>query len=70
VKSSLPATDSVHGVRQTPPFETRASAPGGAESIVKLASSGSKFNDSDEQPANARPHAATAKARAMLTTVS
>jgi hypothetical protein len=70
VNPSLRGTDSAHGVRQTPPFEAWASAPGGLEWIITVAveggSSRSKLGRLEvtaEQLASARPHAAAAIVR-------
>jgi hypothetical protein len=63
----LAGTDSAHGVRQRPPLEARASAPGGLDSIITVAvaggSSRSRFGmfkcgkfEFTEQHASAGPH--------------
>jgi hypothetical protein len=58
-----------------PPVEVRASAPGGSDSIVKVATEGLDENSSklgihdvfqDEQAASARLQAMTAMARVMF----
>jgi hypothetical protein len=46
VKSSATGTDTSHGVRQTAPFDVRASAPGGLELIVKVSGGGCPENRS------------------------
>jgi len=73
VKSSVADTANEHGVRQVAPFEVRATAPGGVDSIVKVAPAGEisqskpgMFDDTDEQLASARLHTAAAIARDML----
>jgi hypothetical protein len=70
----LAGTDSAHGVRQRPPLEARASAPGGLDSIVTVAVAGGsnrsmlgmyKFGmfEFTEQHASAGPHSTAMIAR-------
>ena len=72
VRSPLEGTCNEHGVRHTPPVDVRASAPGGVELIVKVASfdelNMSKlgmFDDSHEQLASPSPHAKVAIKRVV-----
>src|SRR5580704_1259277 len=63
----------MHGVRQAPPVERCASAPGGLELIVSVAGSGCvnwSNLDSDEQFASAKAHAMTDIGRGMFVSVS
>jgi hypothetical protein len=76
VNASVTGTDSEHGVWQTAPFEALAIAPGGVESIVKIASvcgdSRSKLGmseDTDEQPASPKPNITTRDARVAFMSV-
>jgi hypothetical protein len=69
----MTGTDNPHGVRQLPPFEVLADAPGGMESIVKVASVGGgnrsklgMFEDTDEQLASERPNTTATHAHLMF----
>jgi hypothetical protein len=72
VKPSVFGTSNAHGVRQEPPFEARASAPGGLECIITVAVGGgsrrSKLGrfEAAEQPASARQHSAAAMVRVQV----
>jgi hypothetical protein len=73
VNASVTGTDNEHGVRQIAPFEALATAPGGLESIVKIASVGGDsrlklgmFDDIDEQLASAKPNITTTDARVFM----
>jgi hypothetical protein len=58
----------MHGVRQAPPIERLASAPGGVELIVRIAGFGCvnwSNLDSDEQLASKTAHAAIAIGRGI-----
>jgi hypothetical protein len=73
VNGSMTGIDNAHGVRQMPPVEVLATAPGGWESIVKVASSGcgnrsklGKFEDIDEQLASAEPNTTATDARVLF----
>src|SRR5262249_14610997 len=64
-------TVSSHGVRQLWPWEVRASAPGGSDSTRKTSVAAPGLNMSRlgidiEHAASARPHAATAITRLMV----
>src|ERR1700694_6025064 len=79
VRASEAVTLSRHGVRQVPPVDARASAPGGADSTAStpdcppddppklgmLGSSTLGIHD-DEHPVRMKPHATTAMTRLML----
>ena len=78
MNSSATGTGSVQGVRQLAPSDVRASAPGGSDSIDRLAIVGLDENRSklgihdvfhDEQAASPRLHATTAMNRVMFMSV-
>jgi len=79
VNPSLRGTGNTHGVRQRPPLEGRASAPGGLDSIVNVAVVGGsnrsmvgtfkfgRFELPAEQLASPRPHTAPTIVRQIFT---
>ena len=73
MKSPVADIGCKHGVRQVAPVESRASAPGGVELIVRMAGFGcvnwSKLEENEEQLANARAHATIAIGRGILLSV-